>query len=154
MSVAAAFIVPHPPLIVPAVGRGGEKQIEKTTAAYLQVAEEIAALAPETIIITSPHATMYSDYFHISPGRSAEGSFARFGAPEVRFSENYDIALAERICALADAEGLPAPRRHPHCIARGVIQASQGARYPQAAVHHVILAQWLCINKACLFEFA
>ena len=108
MSLLAAFMVPHPPLIVPAIGKGGEKQIEETTRAYEQVADEAAALCPDTVIITSPHAVMYSDYFHISPGRGAEGSFARFGAPEVRFSETYDVELVERLCALAEADDLPA----------------------------------------------
>ena len=80
MSILAGFMVPHPPMIVPAVGHGSEKQIEKTTAAYEQAADEIAALAPETIIITSPHTVMYSDYFHISPGKRASGDFGRFRA--------------------------------------------------------------------------
>ena len=58
MPVLAAYMVPHPPMIVPEVGRGGEKQIEVTRAAYARVAEDIAALKPETVIISSPHATM------------------------------------------------------------------------------------------------
>ncbi len=98
-------------MIVPAVGRGSETQIETTRAAYAHVAEEIAALAPETIIISSPHATMYADYFHISPGRSAEGSFARFRAPQARFKEEYDADLAKTIERIAIAEGLPAGTR-------------------------------------------
>ena len=73
-------MVPHPPMIVPAVGRGSERQVEETTKAYERVADEIAALRPETIVITSPHSVMYADYFHISPGSSASGSFAGFGA--------------------------------------------------------------------------
>ena len=108
MSVLAAFMVPHPPLIVPEVGKGGEAQIAETTLAYERVADEVAALEPETIIVTSPHAVMYSDYFHISPGSGAEGSFRRFRAPGVRFSEKYDTELVKRICELADAEKLPA----------------------------------------------
>ena len=39
MSILAAFMVPHPPMIVPAVGRGSEAQIMKTTGAYERVAE-------------------------------------------------------------------------------------------------------------------
>ena len=74
MSVIASFMVPHPPLIVPEVGRGSEKKVQKTIESYEKVADEIAALQPETIIITSPHATMYADYFHISPGERAKGS--------------------------------------------------------------------------------
>ena len=101
-------MVPHPPMIVPAVGRGGEEQIRETTAAYEQVAEEIAKLQPETIILTSPHSIMYADYFHISPGRAAQGSFAQFGAPQVRFDESYDEELVRAVCDLADRNGFPA----------------------------------------------
>lgn len=108
MSINAAFMVPHPPLIVPEVGRGGEKQIETTSAAYRKTAEAIAALEPETIVISSPHATMYADYFHISPGRSAEGSFARFHAPQVRFKVEYDTELVKAIEGIAEENGFPA----------------------------------------------
>ena len=108
MSVLAAFMVPHPPMIVPEVGRGSEKQITDTTRAYEQVADEVAALQPDTLIVTSPHSVMYSDYFHVSPGGGATGSFRQFRAPEVRFSERYDTALVRRICELADGEGFPA----------------------------------------------
>lgn len=102
MPILAAFMVPHPPMIVPQIGRGSEEQVRTTINAYEQVADEIAALKPETIIITSPHATMYADYFHISPGRNAEGSFANFGAGEVRFYETYDEELTRRITKQAE----------------------------------------------------
>ena len=108
MSILAAFMVPHPPLIVPQVGRGSEEEIRATREAYERVAREIGALAPETVIISSPHAVMYSDYFHLSPGRRAGGSFARFNAPEVRFQETYDEELVETIERLASERGFPA----------------------------------------------
>ena len=72
------------------------------------MAEEIAALKPETIIITSPHSIMYADYFHISPRDSAKGSFISFGAPEVSFRETYDTDLVEAICDLAAESDFPA----------------------------------------------
>ena len=106
--ILAAFMVPHPPLIIPEIGKGEEEQIRETTEAYERVADEIAALAPDTIIITSPHSVMYGDYFHVSPGSGAKGSFRRFGAGRVRFDESYDTLLRDRICVLADAEGFPA----------------------------------------------
>ena len=108
MSIVAAFMVPHPPMIVPEVGRGSENQIEKTIKAYEKVADEIAALKPETIIISSPHSVMYSDYFHISPGAGTSGSFADFAAPQVRFDVDYDEELVKLICARADASHFPA----------------------------------------------
>ena len=108
MPITAAFMVPHPPLIVPAVGRGGEKEIEETTAAYEEAARQIAALKPETIVITSPHSVMYSDYFHISPGNGARGSFSQFGAPQERFDETYDTEFRDLLCDLADEIEFPA----------------------------------------------
>ena len=108
MAVLAAFMVPHPPMIIPDIGRGGEAQIAETIRAYEQVADEIAALKPETILILSPHSVMYSDYFHISPGRKAKGSFADFRAAKIQFEEEYDEELTDRICLLAEEAGFPA----------------------------------------------
>ena len=64
MSVIAAYMVPHPPMIVPAVGRGSERQIEATRAAYVRAAEEIAALdaalpAERLKLIATDGATNY-----------------------------------------------------------------------------------------------
>ena len=108
MGISAAFMVPHPPMIVPEIGKGSEGQVLETTRAYEQVAEEIAAIRPDTIIITSPHSVMYMDYFHISPGKEAKGSFRQFRASDVKFSESYDSELVDRICGLAAEQGFPA----------------------------------------------
>ena len=108
MPILAAYMVPHPPMIVPQIGKGSEKQITKTIRAYETVADEIAALKPETIIISSPHSVLYADYFHISPGKGAKGDFGRFGAGQVSFSETYDTELAERICGIAKEKDFPA----------------------------------------------
>lgn len=108
MAVLGAFLVPHPPIILPEIGRGEEKKIQKTIGAYREAAHRAAELRPETVVLTSPHATAYSDYFHISPGETARGDFARFGAPEVVLSARYDAALAEKISEIAAERGLPA----------------------------------------------
>ena len=108
MPLVGAFMVPHPPLIVAEVGKGGEKEVQATVDSYRAVAAEIARLAPETIIVSSPHSIMYSDYFHVSPGSGATGSFARFGAPQVAFSESYDTELVAAICRETAAVSLRA----------------------------------------------
>ncbi len=108
MPVTASYMVPHPPMIVPRIGRGSEQQIQQTVRSYEAVAAQIAEIRPETIIITSPHAIMYADYFHISPGKKASGDFGRFRAPDVCFQETYDTELVRKICALADRSGFPA----------------------------------------------
>ena len=74
MPVIAAFAVPHPPLIIPEVGHGRERGIQAMIDAYTEVGHRIAARAPDTIVISSPHSTSYLDYLHISPGAGAPAS--------------------------------------------------------------------------------
>lgn len=106
--ILAAVMVPHPPLIVPEVGKGEEKKIQKTIDAYREAAEFITAYKPETIVILSPHQTMYADYFHISPGRSAKGDLGTFRANNVKFEVSYDTEFVEELCLLAERRNLPA----------------------------------------------
>ena len=108
MSIMAAYVMPHPPLAVPSVGRGQESKIKSTLDAMEKVASEIAALAPETIVFITSHGTVYSDYFHISPGQTAAGDFARFGVSGAKYETKYDSELALEIQNQAAAVGLPA----------------------------------------------
>ena len=91
-------MVPHPPLILPEVGRGEERIIAETGASYLKAAEFVASLQPETIILSSPHSMMYADYLHISPGENATGNMSSFGAPQVQFNIVYDNELSALLC--------------------------------------------------------
>ncbi|MCR5066670.1 MAG: AmmeMemoRadiSam system protein A, partial [Erysipelotrichaceae bacterium] len=108
MPMLAAIMVPHPPLIIPEVGKGEEKQVQKTIDAYDQAGRFVAEFKPDTVIVSSPHSVMYADYFHISPKKKASGSFAGFGASSVSFEEEYDKELVEEICRRADEEDFPA----------------------------------------------
>lgn len=106
--ISGAFMVPHPPLIIPEIGRGEERKIQDTVDAYREIAGRIAALKPETIVLISPHQVMYADYFHISPGSGAKGNFAQFRAGQVQIEAEYDTEFRENLCKLADAGNLPA----------------------------------------------
>ena len=108
MAIAGAFIVPHPPIIFPEIGRGEERKIKKTIDAYRQISREAAALHPETVVVISPHSVMYRDYFHISPGEAAAGDFGAFGERELRFEAAYDTEFVGALSALAQAAQLPA----------------------------------------------
>lgn len=100
--------MPHPPLIIPDVGHGEEKQIQATVDACREIAKMVAELKPETIILISPHSIMYADYFHISPGKSASGSFAQFGAPQVAMKADYDTEFVSELSDLAYSDHFPA----------------------------------------------
>lgn len=108
MAIIATFAVPHPPLIVPAVGGGREREISRTIAAYEEVARRIAAAEPDTIVISSPHTELYRDYFHIAGGSHARGTFAPFRAAHEGSAVSYDAAFVRELCQRAHAAHLPA----------------------------------------------
>lgn len=108
MGILAAVMVPHPPLIVPEVGRGEEEKIKDTIRGFTGAAELIARLEPETVVILSPHSAFYSDYFHISPGRSASGDLAKFGAGRVTFDVSYDSEFVLELEKMARIESIEA----------------------------------------------
>jgi len=107
MAIMKAYTLPHPPLAVPSVWKGKEsKEISDTLNAMDKVASDIASIAPETIIYITPHSTVYSDYFHISPGETAHGDLGRFGAPGEVFETNYDTELVREIMHVAEMKGI------------------------------------------------
>ncbi len=106
MSILGAVIVPHPPLIIPTVGRGREQEVQSTIDAYQTVAKQVAAWKPEVLIITSPHQVMYSDYFHISPGWGATGDMSAFGASGTKLRVEYDAQLREEVIRRTESADL------------------------------------------------
>ncbi len=108
MGISGAYMLPHPPLIIPEIGKGEERKIQKTIAAYQKAAAKAGEHKPETIVLISPHQTMYADYFHISPGNGARGDFRQFGAGNVAMEVSYDTEFVKELCLRADRHGLAA----------------------------------------------
>ena len=108
MSILAAVAVPHPPLIIPEVGLGKEKQIQSTIDSYNKVMEFVASLEPETVVIVSPHMETYADYIHVASGSGESGSFSQFGAGAVRIDSVYDEVFIDELCDVFKTKNLSA----------------------------------------------
>lgn len=102
MPITGAVMVPHPPLIIPQVGRGREKGIQDTIRAYRKASAFLAEGQPDTVVVVTPHSVMYSDYNHVSPGMKASGDFGRFGAPSVKIDVRYDVRFAQVLIEQAE----------------------------------------------------
>lgn len=107
MSIIKGYIVPHPPLIIPEIGEGLEKDIKLTINAYRKIAREISELKPDTIIISSPHVRASDDYFHLSLSEIASGTFERFHHPEISISVEYDTELIDDIISETSSLDFP-----------------------------------------------
>ena len=96
-NIIGAFVFPHPPIIVPEVGKGNEITAQKTIKAVQEAARRIAELKPETILIITPHGNMLSDALTISGDALLRGSFSNFRTSEVNLEFNNDLELVEEI---------------------------------------------------------
>ena len=104
--ILQAYVLPHPPIVLPEIGMGQEAEIAATSTAMKQAAKEIARLAPDTIILSSPHAPAYHDAFFISASKRDEGSMGKFGAPQLSQSLENDLDLINDISEKAEREGI------------------------------------------------
>jgi AmmeMemoRadiSam system protein A/AmmeMemoRadiSam system protein B len=105
--IIAYYTMPHPPIIIPEVGRGEEKKIQNTYDACESVGKEIAELKPDTIIVITPHGTMFSDAISLSFENSISGSLKQFRAPEVSMNFQIDLDLTQKIIDKAYENDIP-----------------------------------------------
>lgn len=108
--ISAFYTMPHPPIIIPEVGKGEEKKIKATADALDKAAIEIASSDADTIIIITPHGSVFSDAVALSSEKSIKGTLGKFGAPEVSFEQEIDIALTEKIIELSAEENILSAR--------------------------------------------
>ena len=108
MGIIAAYAVPHPPLIVPSVGRGEERAIQSTVDAYEGVAQRIAAHQPETVIVSSPHAPLFRECFFVATGERSRGDMRRFRVNDAGIEVRNDAEFSDALLAVARDRGIPA----------------------------------------------
>ncbi len=108
MAITGAFIMPHPPIILPQVGQGEEAKIQKTINSCKEIAARAAKIQPDTIVLTSPHSAIRLNYFPIYPGSEAQGNLAQFNAPDVAVNLEYDTEFSEALVSKTEKTGISA----------------------------------------------
>ncbi|MBI5254687.1 hypothetical protein HY932_02820 [Candidatus Falkowbacteria bacterium] len=79
MSLVFASIVPHPPLLIPNIGKDEIKKVKKTQRAMEKLEEDLYIAKPDVILIISPHASLFSDAFTINAHINFVSDFEQFG---------------------------------------------------------------------------
>ncbi|MEE8472021.1 MAG: AmmeMemoRadiSam system protein A [Dehalococcoidia bacterium] len=100
-------IVPHPPLLVPAVGRGHEEAIIATTRAMESLAGDLAGSRPQTLLVISPHGASHRDAMGILAAGSSAGNMRNWGAPGPDVSFDNDIEFVSALREEARASSIP-----------------------------------------------
>ena len=100
-------IVPHPPLMVPDIGRGEERHISATLESMDKLADKLAQQNPETILVISPHGASLPNAMGIVTARSSSGNLRNWGTSGPDYHFDNDLSMVSAIEKQADAAGIP-----------------------------------------------
>lgn len=95
--IKAAYIIPHPPILIPEVGKGSEKVCADTLDALEKVSKEISEIAPKTIVLITPHGPVFSDGIAIGYDDILTGSLESFGHGEIGLTKDNNKKLVDKI---------------------------------------------------------
>ena len=84
MSWSWVALMPHPPILVPEVGRGREREADATLDGLFLLLDRIfESPAPDRILLLSLYQPYAPGALSINGARRVRGSLASFGAGEV-----------------------------------------------------------------------
>ncbi|MDQ3665543.1 MAG: AmmeMemoRadiSam system protein A [Acidobacteriota bacterium] len=104
-SIVFSGIAPHPPIMVPEVGRESAAEVRGSIEGMAELSKRLIASRAETVVLISPHAPLERYAFVAYQGPVLHGNFANFRAPAVRFEALLDEELLQAISEAAAKEG-------------------------------------------------
>jgi AmmeMemoRadiSam system protein A/AmmeMemoRadiSam system protein B len=105
-SVVFAGIVPHPPIMVPEVGREAIAEVRNSIEGMANLTERLIRSGAETVVMISPHAPLERDAFVAYDGPKLLGDFANFRAPSAIVEAQLDDELLNQLIRIAAADDL------------------------------------------------
>ncbi len=100
-SLVFAGIAPHPPIMVPEVGREAIADVRSSIDAMATLTERVINSGAETVILISPHAPLEPDAFVAYDGPQLHADFADFRAPTATVHAELDEELLKEITRAA-----------------------------------------------------
>jgi MEMO1 family protein len=92
-SLVFAGIAPHPPIMVPEVGREAIADVRRSIDAMAALTERVIRSGAETVILISPHAPLEPDAFVAYDGPQLYADFSNFRAPTATVHAELDEEL-------------------------------------------------------------
>ncbi|MDX6288355.1 MAG: hypothetical protein QOH42_154 [Blastocatellia bacterium] len=111
-SIVFAGIAPHPPIMVPEVGREAIVEVRSSIDAMADLTERVIRSGAETVVIISPHAPLEPDAFVAYDGPQLYADFANFRAPTATVNAQLDDELLHEIIRIAAQQELKTSRIH------------------------------------------
>jgi aromatic ring-opening dioxygenase LigB subunit len=100
-------LTPHPPIIVPEVGRGREREAALTLSGFGRLTERLANRRPDVLLLLSPHQPWAAGSLFLNGAPRPSGSLAPFNAPDVAFQLETPMEKLKHLAEHLTANGVP-----------------------------------------------
>ncbi len=106
MSIVYAAVVPHSPLLVPAIAQEHARLLDQTGRAVETIAAELYACQPETIILLTPHGPSIEGAVVIHVADRFQGDLKEFGDLNTLVTAEAAWDLAQQVKHVAEERQL------------------------------------------------
>ncbi|MCL6612602.1 MAG: AmmeMemoRadiSam system protein A [Peptococcaceae bacterium] len=106
MPVVFCGVCPHPPVMVPEVGKKQSDIVIKSRRAMLELGRRLKESGTESMVMISPHGPVFRDGIAINMAPVLKGDLGSFGAPGISFELESDLDLASAVSRAARDAGI------------------------------------------------
>lgn len=97
MPIVFSAVVPHSPLLIPAIAKDNLNRVKQTLEAMKKIEAELYASQPDTIVVFSPHGPIQSNCFTMNLNPKFSLKLEEFGDFTTKEEVAGDIGLAYKI---------------------------------------------------------
>lgn len=105
--IVFSAITPHSPMLIPSIGKEHAEKLACTKQALDELAQRLYIAKPDTIVMISPHATMYPDAFSGNISTAYKGVLKEFGDHGTMVEMKPDPLLSDRVHRHMRLEAIP-----------------------------------------------
>ncbi|MFH0819186.1 MAG: AmmeMemoRadiSam system protein B [Patescibacteria group bacterium] len=106
MSFIFSGLAPHPPILIPDIGKEETNKVSDTISAFHEMEGDLYVLQPEIIFIISPHSLITPEAFSLNLAIEFKSDFSKFGSNEKELTWKCDLELMSKIKERADLENV------------------------------------------------
>lgn len=107
MSLVFAGISPHPPILLPSIGKENVAKVQATKTALEQMEKDLYVSKPDVIIVISPHGRYYPDVFSGNAHPQPQVDLREFGDLAIANIYQTDNVMLSQITEAAKTRHLP-----------------------------------------------
>lgn len=105
--IQGMFIMPHPPILISELGKGREKEAQKTLEGMEGIIRKIKDINPDTLVLITPHGEVHQNHLTFLEGETVTGDLEEFGYKNIALTKKLDTLNIQHLKEGFKSKNLP-----------------------------------------------